>query len=127
MKRIISSNILGWARGIMCLLPVTLLSLSASAQKQWTLEDCINYAIENNITLRQAKLKQHGATENRKQSAAALFPTLSASTNQSVGYRPWQNAGTATVNNGYFFQMLHIDAMMFNSFFPLFIKMQMYE
>lgn len=100
MKRIISSNILGWARGIMCLLPVTLLSLSASAQKQWTLEDCINYAIENNITLRQAKLKQHGATENRKQSAAALFPTLSASTNQSVGYRPWQNAGTATVTNG---------------------------
>ena len=100
MKRIISSKVLGWARGAVCLLPVTLLSLSASAQKLWTLEDCINYAIENNITLRQAKLKQQSATEDRKQSAAALLPTLSASTNQSVGYRPWQDAGTTTVTNG---------------------------
>ncbi len=89
-----------WVKTGIVLGLLTLLPLSANAQKQWTLADCINYAIENNITLRQARLKQHGATETRKQSAAALFPTLSASTNQSVGYRPWQNAGTATVTNG---------------------------
>ena len=73
---------------------------TAKAQKQWTLDDCINYAMQNNITLKQAKLKRQSATEDRKQSQAALLPTLSASTNQSVGYRPWQDTGTTTVTNG---------------------------
>lgn len=77
-----------------------LMSLGAHAQKQWTLEDCINYAIENNITLKQARIERQSATEDRKQSQAALLPTLSASTNQSVGYRPWQESGTMTVTNG---------------------------
>jgi len=77
-----------------------MMSLSATAQKLWTLEDCLNYANKNNISLKQARLKKQESTEDRKQSAAALLPTLSASTNQSVGYRPWQNAGTMTVSNG---------------------------
>ena len=77
-----------------------MISLSVQAQKKWTLDDCISYALENNITLLQAKLQKQSATEDRKQSQAALFPTLSASTNQSVGYRPWTAAGTMTVTNG---------------------------
>ncbi|MBQ4387077.1 MAG: TolC family protein [Prevotella sp.] len=74
--------------------------VTASAQKQWTLDDCIQYAIENNITLRQSQLDKQTATETRKQSQAALLPSLSASTNQSVGYRPWTDQGTVTVTNG---------------------------
>ena len=83
---------------------ITILALfavvSTFGQKKWTLEDCINYAVENNITLQQARLQKQSATETRKQSNAALFPTLSASTNQSVGYRPWTSNGTMTVTNG---------------------------
>ena len=77
-----------------------MMGLSASAQQQWTLEDCINYAIENNISLKKSKLSKLTATETRKQSQAALFPSLSASTTQSYGYRPWTDAGTMTVTNG---------------------------
>ena len=77
-----------------------MIGLGVNAQKKWTLDDCISYALENNITLLQAKLRKQSATEDRKQSHAALFPTLSASTNQSVGYRPWTSAGTMTVTNG---------------------------
>ena len=77
-----------------------MISLGVQAQKKWTLDDCISYSLENNITLLQAKLQKQSATEDRKQSQAALFPTLSASTNQSVGYRPWTAAGTMTVTNG---------------------------
>ncbi|MBR1545229.1 MAG: TolC family protein [Prevotella sp.] len=86
-------------RRIMTMLMSTLV-LCAFGQKKWTLEDCIQYAIENNITLQQARLQKQSATETRKQSSAALFPTLSASTNQSVGYRPWTESGTMTVTNG---------------------------
>lgn len=73
---------------------------TATAQKQWTLEDCIQYATQNNITLRQSKLDKQTATETRKQSEAELFPSLSASTTQSIGYRPWTDIGTVTVTNG---------------------------
>ncbi len=73
---------------------------SANAQKKWTLEDCLNYAIENNITLKKSQLSKATATETLKQSQAALLPSLSASTNQSVGYRPWTDQTVFTVTNG---------------------------
>lgn len=73
---------------------------SVSAQKQWTLRDCIDYAMENNITLQKSKLQKQSATEDLKGAKAALLPTLSASTNQSLGYQPWKDAGIATVTNG---------------------------
>lgn len=76
------------------------IALSASAQKKWTLTECIDYTLQNNITLQQAKLQKQSATEERKQAKAALLPSLSASTNQSFGYRPWLENGVATVTNG---------------------------
>lgn len=45
-------------------------------QKKWTLQECIDYAMQNNITLQQARLQKQTATETRKQSQAALFPSL---------------------------------------------------
>ncbi len=77
-----------------------MMSLSMSAQEKWTLRECIDYAMQNSITLKQAHLTKQTATETRKQSQAALFPSLSASSNQSFGYRPWQSSGMATVSNG---------------------------
>lgn len=77
-----------------------LLTCLMFGQKKWTLQECIDYAMLNNITLQQARLQKQAATETRKQSQAALLPSLSATTNQSVGYRPWLEAGTTTVTNG---------------------------
>ena len=78
-----------------------LLTATASyAQKAWTLDDCISYAKEHNITLQKARLQKQSAEEDVKSAKAALLPSLSASTNQSVGYRPWQDNGTTTVTNG---------------------------
>ena len=79
---------------------ILLTATSAFAQKHWTLQDCINYAMENNITLQKSMLQKQSATEDLKGAKAALLPTLSASTNQSLGYQPWKDAGIATVTNG---------------------------
>ena len=80
---------------------MTLLATTAvQAQKKWTLQECIDYAMENNISLQKTRLTRRTATETLRQAEAALFPTLSASTNQSVGYRPWTNNGVSTVTNG---------------------------
>ena len=67
--------------------------LSIHAQKKWTLDECINYAMENNLTLKLSKLKHQSAQEDVMQSKAALLPTLSANTNQGVGYSPFDNTG----------------------------------
>lgn len=75
-------------------------SVSLSAQKLWTLQDCIDYAMENNITLQKSKLSKQSATEDLKGAKAALLPTLSASTNQSLGYQPWKDTGMSYVTNG---------------------------
>ena len=72
----------------------------ASAQKQWTLQECIDYAMANNITLQKSKLQKESATEELKGAKAALLPTLSASTNQSLGYQPWKDTGMSYVTNG---------------------------
>ena len=70
------------------------------AQKQWTMQECIDYAMQNNITLQKARLSQQSAVEDVKGSKGALLPTVSASANQSLCYRPWQNTGSTTVTNG---------------------------
>ena len=75
-------------------------TVQMSAQKQWTLQDCIDYAMENNITLKKSQLQKQSATEDLKGAKAALLPTVSASTNQSLGYQPWKDTGTAYVSNG---------------------------
>ena len=71
-----------------------------SAQKQWTLQDCIDYALTNNIPLKKSQLQKESATEDLKGAKAALLPSVTASTNQSLSYQPWKDTGMMTVTNG---------------------------
>lgn len=87
-------------RHLLTMAATVLLVSVAHSQKQWTLNDCIDYAMQNNITLKKSRLQRLSSSEDVKQSKAALLPSLSASTNQSFGYRPWQDSGTTTVTNG---------------------------
>ena len=66
----------------------------------WTLQACIDYALENNISLQKSKLQKQSATEDLKGAKGALLPTVNASTNQSLGYQPWKDSGVSTVTNG---------------------------
>ena len=64
---------------ILLMSATALLFTSLSAQtKQMTLQECIDYALQNNITLQQSKLKQQSAIVDVKHSKAALLPSLSA-------------------------------------------------
>lgn len=72
----------------------------AGAQKLWTIDDCISYAMQNNITLQKSRLQLQTASEEVRASKGALLPTLNANTSQNLGYRPWQLDGMATVTNG---------------------------
>lgn len=81
-----------------CLAGLFLLSMSTECMaRQWSLKDCINYAIANNIQLQKAKLQEYSALEDVKQSQSALLPSLSLSTSQNVSYNPWPEKGSAMI------------------------------
>ena len=88
--------------GMTCLAGLLLLSPSTKcAAKQWSLRDCIDYALANNIKLQKAKIQEYSALEDVKQSQSALLPSLNLSTSQNVNYTPWPQQGRATVSDGY--------------------------
>lgn len=93
------------------------LCLPAVAQKQWTLRECIDYAMENNISLQKSGLQKRSSQEDLMQSKAALLPSLNFSTNQGVNYRPWPFAGQATVTEGVV--MSSIDKVYYNGSYSL--------
>lgn len=85
-----------------CLAGLLLLSPSTKcAAKQWSLRDCIDYALANNIKLQKAKIQEYSALEDVKQSQSALLPSLNLSTSQNVNYTPWPQQGRTTVADGY--------------------------
>ncbi len=68
----------------------------ASKAKQWSLQDCIQYALSNNIQLQKTQLNKASAQEDYLQSKSALFPSLNASTSQRVSYEPWVASGISS-------------------------------
>ena len=89
------------------LLPILLCSLLLSglrnataqeASKTWTLQECLDYAYQNNIQVRQSRNNQLSGIEDTKQAKAALFPSLVASTTQSYTNYP---SSEVTDNNTY--------------------------
>lgn len=85
-----------------CLVGVALLSLPTNGMaRQWSLKECIDYALANNVSLQKTKLQKLSTQEDVKQSQAALLPSLSASTSQNATFRPWPQQGSASVQNGY--------------------------
>ena len=71
-------------------------SLTANA-RQWTLQECISYALSNNISLQKTRVQHLSAIEDVKQSKAALLPSLSGSTSHNVSYNPWPETGSYTI------------------------------
>lgn len=60
----------------------TLRAQDGEVKEQWTLQECVNYAVENNIQVRQSGLNAELEKVNLSQSKADLLPNL----NGGVGY-----------------------------------------
>lgn len=71
------------------LIIITVLSCFISttfAQDKWTLEKCVNYAIENNIQLKQADLNVRVSKGVFTQSKMQILPNLNANANQQYSF-----------------------------------------
>lgn len=72
--------------------------LLAEPSGAWTLQDCLDYALENNIQIKKSKITQLSGLEDTRLAKAQLFPSLSASVTQ--GYVNYPSAD-AVSNNSY--------------------------
>ena len=80
------------------------ISLVSFSQKQWTLKECVNHALKNNITIKQNKLNIDLAEANVKSAKGDKLPSLNASTGGNLrfgsGFDRITNARVATTNFG---------------------------
>ncbi len=90
-----------------CLMAALPLSTQA---KQWSLKECIDYAMAHNISIQKTQLTKASAQEDYLQSKSALLPSLSAQTSQSVNYTPWVASGIS----GDGFSRASIDKVYYN-------------
>jgi len=89
---------------LLAALSILLTGSAAWGQKVWTLQECLDYALANNIQLQQKRITAASDHEDVLQSKAALFPSVSFSTNQNASWRPFAETtinlagGTMTTN-----------------------------
>ncbi len=76
------------------------IALNAQSIKNWSIKDCIDHAMNNNITLKRSRNAELSADVDHKEAKAAWHPSLSFSTSQSLQYRPFQENATGIVNGG---------------------------
>ena len=90
---------------LLATLSILLTGSAAWGQKVWTLQECLDYALANNIQLQQKRITAASDHEDVLQSQAALFPSVSFSTNQNASWRPFAETtinlagGTMTTNS----------------------------
>ena len=72
-------------------------TLSAEESNEWTLNNCIEYAIKNNIKLKQSRIMLEQSDVDVKSAKADMFPSLSFSTGHNLVNRPF-SANSSTVS-----------------------------
>lgn len=61
-------------------------ALSASAQKQWSLKECIDFAVENNINIKKFELQTENQEIQLNTAKMSRLPNLNAGVNENFGF-----------------------------------------
>lgn len=68
-------------------------------QEKWSLQRCVDYALKNNVSVRQADVQARLSKLTAAQSHATLYPTLSGSLNTSYQHGLNENPTTGTLQS----------------------------
>lgn len=75
------------------------------SQKKWSLKDCVEYAIGNNISIKQSEVQAKVAGINYKQSKLSQIPSASFSNNDGFRFGKSQNPSTGILENQNYFSV----------------------
>lgn len=82
-----------------------LITLPAISQKKWSLIDCVEYAVENNISIKQQEVQAKIAGINYKQSKLSKIPSAAFSNNDGFRFGKTQNPSTGILENQNYFSI----------------------
>jgi outer membrane protein len=68
------------------IISIITMAYSAGAQKVWTLDECVDYAMEHNVSILQGILSRNNAEYQYKMAKNAWLPTVSADASQNFGF-----------------------------------------
>ncbi len=74
---------------------------STSHEGGWTLQQCIDYALENNIDVKNNNLSIESAEVDISEGKGKLMPSLNFSTGHNFSWRPWSES-TVSLSDGTF-------------------------
>ncbi len=95
------------------------LSIFGYSQKKWTLIECVKYAMENNISVKQSALQTDVAAITYKQSKFSQIPSLNLTNSDGLSYGKSQNPSTGILENQNYFSVnlnLQSSVQIFNWF-----------
>ena len=69
-----------------CILLLLVMPVIGFAQKQWTLADCINHALQNNIQIQQANIVSQSSQSQWRQARHNRLPAVNASLSDGFGF-----------------------------------------
>jgi len=82
------------------MLMVLFLGIIARAQtKKWTLKECVDYALKNNISIKQTELDEETTAIGKKAAIGNFLPTLNANASHSWNIGLNQNITTGLLEN----------------------------
>jgi outer membrane protein len=81
---------------IVCFVSMTCGSLLNAQKKIWTVDDCIQYALEKNIQVQQAHVSSSISNEDRLLAKASWYPYLSSSARENYNWNNVVNSTTGT-------------------------------
>ena len=105
-------------KNLLCI-PLFFLVLTAYSQKKWSLSECVQYASENNISIKQTALQADLAAIDYKQSKLSQIPSLNFSNSDGWRFGKSQNPSTGILENQNYFTVglnLQSSAEIFNWF-----------
>ena len=83
-----------------CFFFTLILQTNSSAQaKKWTLEECVQYALEHNITIKQTELDSQISILDKSAAVGTFLPTLNTNANHSWNVGLNQNITTGLLEN----------------------------
>ena len=74
-------------------------SLLSAQQKEWTLEECVNYALENNIQVKQTELDVELSEIEKRDALGNFIPSINAQASNSWNTGLTQNVTTGILQN----------------------------
>lgn len=104
---------------IKLLLVFILFFATGYSQKKWTLQECVEYAMSHNISIKQSDLQTTIASINYKQSKLSQIPSFNLSNSEGLSYGKSKNPSTGILENQNYFSVglnLQSSAEIFNWF-----------